>query len=99
MFSAIEINKLPNRVTEDAIVSRRKSIMLLNLPISYSFWKFFLNPRNILEIIPTKIDLLFNIHANLANQHKEKHNQLQITTLNRHETLSTEKNISSIVAI
>ena len=65
--------------------------MLLNLPISYSFWKFFLHPPNILEIIPTKIDLLSNILANLANQHKEDHNQLQITTLNRHEMLSTEK--------
>ena len=78
------------RVTEDAIVSRLKSIMLLNLRINYSFWNF-LNPPNILEIIPTKIDLLSNIHANLANQHKEKHNQLQITTLNRHEMLSTKK--------
>ena len=32
---------------------------------NYSFRKFFLNPPIILKIIPTKIDLLTIIHANL----------------------------------
>ena len=42
-----------------AIVTYRlKSIMLLSLPISYSFQKFFLKSPIIPEIIPTKITLL-----------------------------------------
>ena len=45
------------------IASRLKTIMRLNLPIILS--RNSLNPPIILEIIPTKIDLLTKIHINL----------------------------------
>ena len=64
---------------------RPKSIMRLKSS-NYSFQKFFLNP---LIILPK--NLLTNIHANLLIRTKENYIQLQITTLNRHETLSTAK--------
>ena len=45
-----------------------------------------------LKIIPTKIDLLTKIHANLLiNTKRISYIQLQITTLNSHEMLSTAK--------
>ena len=53
-------------------------------------WKFFLNQPIILKIIPTKIDFNYN-PCKLANKYKENYIQFQITTLNKHETLSTAK--------
>ena len=64
--------------------------MLLNLPIILS--GDFLNPPIILKIIPTRIDLLTIIHANLLiNLTKRELYTVTITTLNRHKTLSTAK--------
>ena len=67
------------------VVSRQEEVSFAFKSSSYFFWKFFLNPFNIFEIIPTKIDLLTKIHANLLINTKT----IKITTLNRHEMLST----------
>ena len=54
---------------------------------NYSFQKYFLNPP---IIIPTKIDVLTIIYANLLIN-TDNYKQLKITTLNRNEMLSTAK--------
>ena len=57
---------------------------------NYPFRKFFLNPPNILKLFQQNRPFNYN-PCKLANKHKENYIQLQITTLNRHETLSTAK--------
>ena len=61
--------------------------LLVGFPIYQLFFPEILNPPIILEIIPTKINLLTRIYAKfLIARHKENYIQLQII---RHEMLTT----------
>ena len=71
--------------------------VFLNLLLILSGNSFEVHPI-ILKNSPTKIALLTKIHANLLmNAKKIIYLQLQITTLNRHEILSTTKDFLSII--
>ena len=73
-------------------LARLEFIRLLDLPIILKENSF--NPPIILKIIPTEIDLLTKIHANmLINTKRITVYTITNNYLNRDETLSTEKDV------